>query len=229
MLNQTSIFFRHIVTDSIGNVESSCSSFNDFTKDMAQKVSIWPSSIFWRKLNLSTQRLCKSNCCNCALDTLITVNLEFVLKVDIRGCQESVNALVRRGFKSFGASLNIARCSSCKTSNNLRNEKVHCSLITPLFIPYYWFCDYTYHGLANAFTALHQRSNFLGNAIDCLKVSNWSNRETGFQNINTQLGELDGNSNFFVVVETNTGGLWWKSFCSFSIKVERSDRYIWWH
>jgi hypothetical protein len=101
--------------------------------------------------------------------------------------------------------LNIAWGSSCKTANNL--ESIHQFLTILLLFTTILKLQETYHGLSNTLTTLHQRTNFLGNTIDGLEVANGGNGETSFQNINTQLGQLCGNCNLFIVIQTDAGRL----------------------
>lgn len=119
ILDHRAILLRHVVADSIWNVQSRRTSLDNSGEDLAQKVLIASSCIFGGEFYIVNQGLCKRYCGDGAGDAFFAGDFEFMLEMNVRGREEGVNALVRCLCNGVVAALDIGRDSTSETRDNL--------------------------------------------------------------------------------------------------------------
>ena len=106
--HQSAELRRDGVSGSIGHVDYSSAGTNDFAKDLNQKLRIAARSILSGKFNVIGKLLCVLYRLHRGFQYLLTRHAQFMLEVNIRSCDDRVNARICRAFDGFQGALNIA-------------------------------------------------------------------------------------------------------------------------
>jgi len=117
-LNQFGHLGGKSISHSIGNINGGGASLDDLFQDLAKKIPGGASGVFRRKLHVLAVGLRQSDSVTRLLDTFAPRDLEFVLKVNVRGGEEYVDAGMDSSGERLPGSLDVIAATASQGSNH---------------------------------------------------------------------------------------------------------------
>src|ERR1700756_1810599 len=116
-LDQFAEFGRHGVADGVGNIERGGASLDYGFEHLAEKFGIGAGCVFGRKFHVIAEGFCPAHSVVGLLQTLLAGNSELVFQMNVRGCEEYVDARVCRVLECLPGSFDVGRTGAGQTGN----------------------------------------------------------------------------------------------------------------
>mmetsp|Transcript_19240 Transcript_19240/g.48878 ORF Transcript_19240/g.48878 Transcript_19240/m.48878 type:complete len:245 (-) Transcript_19240:144-878(-) len=107
-----------VVPDRVGDVEGGCPCVNDCSQDLQQEGPVAASGILRAELHIVAQAPCEFDRRHSTLDALSPINLQLVLQVNVRSCQEGMDSMSGSVLHGFISTLDVIWNCSCKTTDH---------------------------------------------------------------------------------------------------------------
>src|SRR3979411_415210 len=118
------IFLGHAVTDSIGNVDGGCAGCDHRFDHLAKKRDVGTGSIFRREFHVGAERFGVPNRFPRLLQALLTGDAQLIFQMDVRGCENNVDARMRCSPQCLPSAVNVAGASTSESSNDGTPQRV---------------------------------------------------------------------------------------------------------
>lgn len=128
VLDQSAVLLRHVVANRIGNVQRRRAGLDDLAQDVAEELGVGAAGVLGRELDFVDERTRQLDGLDGAADTLLAIDLELVLQVQVRRGQEGMDTAARRGLQGLCGALDVVGRSTRKTADRLYNYSHNISI-----------------------------------------------------------------------------------------------------